>query len=87
MYLKKPSSDPTGFHCYKIRLKRDNKRLGFDVIESLGEYKAKKWEMIQYSIVRAHIRLITDILMLNSSFFVAHSNIISVYNLREEKWV
>lgn len=46
MFMKKPSNDPSGFHCYKIQLKRENKRLGFDVVESLGEFKAKKWEMI-----------------------------------------
>lgn len=44
--MKKPSTDPSESYCYKIRLKRDNKRLGFDVVESLGEFNAKKWEMI-----------------------------------------
>ena len=84
IYLK---SEINGvYHSYKIKNKRLNERLGFDIIKYLGPFKEKSWYMIKFSIVKTHIRLMTSMLIHNSSFFVTHSTYLSIYNLREEKW-
>ena len=84
IYLKEERNGV--YHSYKIKNKILNERFGFDIIKYLGPFKEKSWYMIKFSIVKTHIRLMTSMLLYNSSFFVTHSTFLSIYNLREEKW-
>lgn len=57
------------------------------MIQQLGIFKEKKWFMIPFSIVKSHIKLVTSMMMMSASFFVSHSNIVSIFDLRNNKWI
>lgn len=42
--------------------------------------------MLHFSRVKSHIKLVISMLLYNSSFFVAHANIVSIYDLQSMKW-
>jgi hypothetical protein len=54
---------------------------------SLGKFDPVKWHMIGLSIIKSHVRLVSSILMTEASFLISFSNIVSIYDLRLNKWV
>lgn len=62
-------------------------RFSFDTIKYLGPFDAEKWEAIGYSAIRSHVKFATALIIRGASFMISYSNIISIYDLRLNKWV
>ena len=52
----------------------------------IGPFKQSKWDTSKFYRIPPLIRLVSSIMMFNSFFFVAHSNIVSVYDLQSQRW-
>lgn len=48
--------------------------------------KQNKWEMLKFEAIKNHARLFKTMLLSHSSYLVAHSNFVSVYDLFLNKW-
>lgn len=61
-------------------------RVGLDVAE---EIKAQEydWNKIFYKTISSNCRFFTSYVLINTSFFVAHQNIISLFDIITKTWV
>ena len=62
-------------------------RFCFEVMEKRGHFVEDKWNMVALSNIKSFAKLITTMYMYKSSFLVSHANVISVYDLRLNRWV
>jgi|LauGreDrversion4_2_1035121.scaffolds.fasta_scaffold99050_2 hypothetical protein len=72
---------------YQVKNKRYNSRLGFDEIIEDGKTSASKWNLIPFSLLKYHIKMISSLLMYKSVLLMSHQQFLSVYDLRYNKWV
>ena len=61
-------------------------RFGFDIMKKVGPFKQSKWETTAHIGIQPLIKLVTSVILLNSFFFVAHANAVSVYDLQSLRW-
>ena len=73
---------------YSIKTLREaGMRFCFEIMEKHGLFIEDKWNMVALSNIKSFAKLITNIYMHESSFLVSHANVISVYDLRLNRWV
>ena len=78
----------TSFDVYSIKtLREPGMRFCFEIMEKHGHFIEDKWNMVALSNIKSFAKLITNIYMYESSFLVSHANVISVYDLRLNRWV
>lgn len=62
-------------------------RFCFEMKKSLGEFINEKWDLIKLSIIKNHVKIVTSMIMQDASFIISQSNVISIYDLRLNRWI
>ena len=55
--------------------------------EDYGTIKDKKWDMIRFKAISRNIKQFTCMALISTHFFVAHANIISIFDLITRKFI
>lgn len=71
---------------FAIKSDSNNVRVSFDSAKKIGLFKQHKWDNVRFEAVKNHVKLFTSMILSHSSYLVAHSRFVSVFELFHNKW-
>lgn len=84
--IKRPNP---GQDCeiFKINCQDLKGRISFEFATHEGDVKDSKWKLLRFEGLKNYIKLFSGMVLCRLSYLIAHTNMLSIYNMISQQWV